>query len=386
MNRSIAHHADDHTVTNVTGHASQAVSCREARRPRHLWVAVIAAAAAWACLAPRQAEAAYSGSGTFNQITSASDITTGGYYVFAGGTTATGMGTVVSSYCLAVASVATATSIVDPAGAVVWRIDGNSTCWNIYSESMSRYIGHSAANNNVATAASTAAAHGWTFATTASRFTVRNVGSTARVLMYNSGSPRFACYSSAQTTIRLYKMVVPSIAIADNGTVSAANVTTGTVNQVLVKISAAVTTANATLNTFAFTTAGTYDADDLTNLKLWYSTDSTLDTGSDSNLSTISSPAAAGAKSFTGLSQTINSGSTGYFFITADVAGSATYGNTVSVNAIANGDLTFASGTRWRASPAAFTNRSLTDTRRSAAAFTSARSASSGPRSSSRVR
>ena len=137
----------------------------------------------------------------------------------------------------------------------------------------------------------------------------------------------------------------PSIAIADNGTVSAANVATGTVNQVLIKISAAVTTANATLNTFAFTTAGTYDANDLTNLKLWYSTDSTLDAGSDSTLGTLSSPAAAGAKSFTGLSQTINSGSTGYFFITADVAGSATYGNTVSINAIANGDLTFASGT-----------------------------------------
>jgi hypothetical protein len=48
---------------------------------------------------------------------------------------------------------------------------------------------------------------------------------------------------------------------------------------------------------------------------------------------------------FRRMSQTINTAGTGYFFITADVAGSADYGHTVSISAIANGDLTFASGT-----------------------------------------
>jgi hypothetical protein len=82
------------------------------------------------------------------------------------------------------------------------------------------------------------------------------------MLQYNSD--RFALYTStAQKYLRLFKMAsAPSITIADNGTVAAANVTTGSVNQVLIKISAAVTTANATLNTLAFTTAGTYDAND----------------------------------------------------------------------------------------------------------------------------
>lgn len=138
----------------------------------------------------------------------------------------------------------------------------------------------------------------------------------------------------------------PTIVIANNGTVSAASVATGTVAHVLLKFSAAVTTANAELNTVAFTTAGTYDANDLTNLKLWYSSDSTLNTSSDDTIKTLSSPAAAGAKSFTGLSQSINAGSTGYFFITADIASGADYGHTVSVNAIANADLTFAAGNK----------------------------------------
>jgi len=76
MKSSIAHHADDLSVTNVPGHSTQAVSCREARVPRRRWAAVIAAAAAWACLAPLQAEAAYSGSGTFTLITSTADMPT----------------------------------------------------------------------------------------------------------------------------------------------------------------------------------------------------------------------------------------------------------------------------------------------------------------------
>ena len=152
-------------------------------------------------------------------------------------------------------------------------------------------------------------------------------------------------YSAGVTANATTTASTPSITIADNGTVGAANVVTGTTAQVLVKFSVAVTTANATLTNINFTTAGTYDANDLTNLKLRYSTDSTLDAG-DATLSTINTPAAAGAKSFATLSQAINSGSTGYFFITADVAGSADYGHTVNISAIANADVQFAAGSK----------------------------------------
>jgi autotransporter-associated beta strand protein len=138
----------------------------------------------------------------------------------------------------------------------------------------------------------------------------------------------------------------PDIALANNGTqVAAANVAAGSTAVVLHRFSLAVTTANATLNTVAFTTAGTYLTADITNLKLRYSTDSTLDVG-DATLSTITGPAAAGAKSFTGLSQVINSGSTGYLFITADIAAAPTAGRTISVDVIGTADLTFAAGNK----------------------------------------
>ena len=161
-------------------------------------------------LMPRQAEAAYSGTGTFKPITSPGEITAGGYYVFVGGATygATAMGTLTGSI-LGVATVTTASSqIVNPPATNVWRIDGNSTAWAIYSEAGGYYIGHRATGNAVSTAASsTSTQYGWTFATTvSSAFVIRNVGSTLRVLMYNSGAPRFVAYSSAQHPVRLYKM------------------------------------------------------------------------------------------------------------------------------------------------------------------------------------
>jgi hypothetical protein len=142
-------------------------------------------------------------------------------------------------------------------------------------------------------------------------------------------------------------VVTPAITLADNGTqVAAANVNQGTTNVILHKSQLSVTSANATLTGMTCTTAGTYAAADVSNLKVRYSTDNVLDAG-DATLATIAAPAAAGAKTFAPFtSQTINAGSTGYIFITVDVAAGATAGNTISVNALATTNFTFAAGTQ----------------------------------------
>ena len=306
----------------------------------------IALAAGW-FVGAQPAFGAYSGSGVFTKISSRADLTVPGYYVIAYNTN-TAMNCTNTAGYFTNTAINCGTAITNPATCLVWYIDTNSTYGglSIYNELSSRYVAGKAANNAYAVPSVSGSTCVWSFAWASTVFQAGCVGASGRYLQYNASSPRFASYTGTQQHLTLYKMAsTPAIAIADNGTVAAANVATGAVNQVLIKFSAAVSTANATLNALAFTTAGTYDANDLTNLKLWYSTDATLDTGSDSALSTISSPAAAGAKSFSSLSQTINNGSTGYFFITADVAGSADYGHAVSINAIANGDVTFAAGT-----------------------------------------
>jgi uncharacterized repeat protein (TIGR02543 family) len=140
---------------------------------------------------------------------------------------------------------------------------------------------------------------------------------------------------------------IPEITLANNGTqITAANVNAGTSNHILHQSQLTVATANATLTGLNCTTTGSYISADISNLKVRYSTDATLD-GGDATLSTLNSPTTAGAKSFPSFtSQVINSGATGYIFITADIASGATNANTIGLNAITTSDVTFTSGSK----------------------------------------
>ena len=144
----------------------------------------------------------------------------------------------------------------------------------------------------------------------------------------------------------------PSIAIS-NGTIAAGNVNNGQTNVVLQRYDMAVTSANATLTGLTVTTAGTYVAADLSNLKVRYSTDATLD-GGDATLSTKTTGLDAGSQVFPSfVSQSLASGSTYYIFVTADIASGATNGNTINIGTTANGNFTFSSGTISTSSPVA---------------------------------
>jgi hypothetical protein len=138
---------------------------------------------------------------------------------------------------------------------------------------------------------------------------------------------------------------VPDIALADNsgGQVASGNITRNTTNNIIYNFQLGVTTANTTLNSVAFTT--TNNASDVSNFKLYYSTSNSF--GSASQIgSTITSGLGTGSKTFSSLSQVINSGTTGYFWITTDVPSGATAGNTVVVSAITTSDITFTSGNK----------------------------------------
>lgn len=138
----------------------------------------------------------------------------------------------------------------------------------------------------------------------------------------------------------------PSIALGDNGTqVASANVVAGSTSVILHKSQMAVTVANATLTGISFTSAGAYAASDLSNFKVWYNTSSSF-SGASQLDGTITTGLGAGSHNVSGLSQAINSGNTGYIFITADIAASPTPGNTINVSALNTADFTFSSGTK----------------------------------------
>ncbi len=140
----------------------------------------------------------------------------------------------------------------------------------------------------------------------------------------------------------------PAVVLSDNGTqVTAASVGGGISNVVLHQSALAVSLVNATLTGMTCTTAGTYVSADITNLKVWYQTTNTFNSATATLLSTLTTPGIAGAKTFPSfLSQTINSGTTGYIFITADVAAGATFGNTISINSLITSNFTFTSASK----------------------------------------
>ncbi|HIK09829.1 MAG TPA: DUF4347 domain-containing protein, partial [Oscillatoriaceae cyanobacterium M33_DOE_052] len=146
----------------------------------------------------------------------------------------------------------------------------------------------------------------------------------------------------------LVRYGVPDITIS-TGAIGAATVNAGTSDYELYQLSLAPTTFSSayttpvTLTGVTLTTTGTYTASDISSFKLRYSADATLDAG-DAILSTIAPVASGGNLTFSSLSQNINLGSTGYLFVTADIAATATDNNTIAIAAPTLSNITFLAG------------------------------------------
>lgn len=174
------------------------------------------------------------------------------------------------------------------------------------------------------------------------------VGRTVNVPSLGASNFTFAAGTPTGTIdaggAQTFVAAAPEIAVS-SPTASTADITQGVNNQPVYRFDLAVTVANATLNGLTITTAGTYVAADLTNLKAWYSADATFNAGSDILLSTKNTGLAPGSQIFPSFaSQVISNGSTGYIFITADLPLTATAGNTLSVDAVTNSQLSFLAG------------------------------------------
>ena len=126
----------------------------------------------------------------------------------------------------------------------------------------------------------------------------------------------------------------PNIVLSSsNPAVAASNITQGTTNNVIYAFNLAVTNADATLNNVVFNTSGSYAASNITNFKLWYSTDATFNSATDTTLDNETAALGTGAHTFTGFTRLITNGSTGYFFITTDIPCASTAGNTKAIMA-----------------------------------------------------
>jgi len=139
---------------------------------------------------------------------------------------------------------------------------------------------------------------------------------------------------------------LPAIALSSPAA-SNSNISEGVTNQPIFRVDLAVSTASATLSGLSFVSSGSYLASDLSNLKCWYSSDTLLDAGTDALLSTKTLLLGQGTHQFPSfVSQLIQSGNTGYIYITADIPLGSTIGNTLIMGALDTSNLIFTSGAK----------------------------------------
>ena len=157
---------------------------------------------------------AYGGSGTFTKIASRADLADG-YYVVASSNGAFAMTvTNTGTYFTNVAINPVSDVLTDPPANVVWLIQTNATYGGltIFNEVSNKYVSYSGTANAAYAAGAVNGTTGcWTFAYGAGAFDVANVATNTRLLQYNATAPRFACYTTAQQKLALYKMA----AVAD---------------------------------------------------------------------------------------------------------------------------------------------------------------------------
>ncbi|MBU6204135.1 MAG: T9SS type A sorting domain-containing protein [Bacteroidetes bacterium] len=111
---------------------------------------------------------------------------------------------------------------------------------------------------------------------------------------------------------------------------------------VLYGVQATASTANAILTRLTLTTSGTYAASDFVpnSFRLWYSPDNSFE-NTDIIIGTAAVPASGGSVVFN-IAQKIFNTTSGYFFLTGDVEGSATIGNTINITATPLANFVFA--------------------------------------------
>ena len=204
--------------------------------PRPSWFkgcAALVLAAVWLASAPL-VWGAYGGSGTFTKITTRADLTDG-YYVVASSNGLMAMThTNYGSFFTNGAISPSANTLTDPSPAIVWLIQTNATYGGhtIFNEASNKYVSYSGTANAAYAAGAVNGTTGvWSFAYGVGAFDVANVASNTRLLQYNAAAPRFACYTTAQQKLALYKM--SSAAAPPSVTTEAAS---------------AITTNSATLN------------------------------------------------------------------------------------------------------------------------------------------
>lgn len=94
-----------------------------------------------------------------------------------------------------------------PSGSYSFKVVAGSATGSFAFERDGIYWNYSGGSNSFSTADEISAYSSWTVSISGGDATIQNVNSSTRTIRWNNSSPRFACYTSGQESVQLYKKV-----------------------------------------------------------------------------------------------------------------------------------------------------------------------------------
>lgn len=151
----------------------------------------------------------------YERITSTEDLVVGEKYILVCESKGKAMGA-IATYGASVSASITSNTITASSDMNILTLGGSSGAWTFYTSKESKYISWSSGNSLAVSSSASTNAEKWTIAFSSNNALIANKGTTDRKLRYNASSPRFACYTSDQTAIQIYKkksIIVTALAV-----------------------------------------------------------------------------------------------------------------------------------------------------------------------------
>ena len=140
----------------------------------------------------------------YERITSTDGLVVGEQYILVCEGQNKAMGT-VSTYGTSVPATITSNTIVASSNMNILTLGGESGAWTFYTSKESQYLSWSSGNTLNVSATANTDAQKWTVSFSSNNAAILNKKDSSRKLQFNAGSPRFACYTSDQTAIQIYR-------------------------------------------------------------------------------------------------------------------------------------------------------------------------------------
>ncbi len=143
---------------------------------------------------------------TWNLVKNVSELADGSKVIIACPTKNAAAGTQNGSYRNSTSISLSSEQITDIQSSIIFTLGNTSSGYSFYSDNEKHYMVLTSDANAVHTVNSLSKnEHYWNITISGNATSITNKGYTNRKLQYNASSPRFACYTSSQTAIALYK-------------------------------------------------------------------------------------------------------------------------------------------------------------------------------------